>query len=203
MAARSYTPLNPPTFAGYESLQRNPTEAQGSFVLPSFTCTKSTQWLDLSMQINGTPDAVAAYVYVTCNEPGVPPTYEGFACAGSGAPCSTDITPVPGDSITITDTLTASQSSALIDDVTANATASQTGSGATSYVGSSFFAGRLSGQIPSFTKVKFTDCTIDGKPIGAKGADTLNMGNKNGMTQVKAGALNGTGDGFALTFEHH
>lgn len=189
--------------AGYGTLKPNATEAEGTFVLPSFTCTKATQAADFSIQVNGSPNGASGWVYVTCTAPGLPPTYEGFACVMPSSPCSSDITPAPGDTITITDTLTTSQASAEINDVTTNMVASQSGPGVSETFGTAFFIGRLSGQIPTFTKVKFTQCTVNGKPISANVPSSMTMVKNNGTTQATVGPLNTAGNGFSVKFVHH
>jgi hypothetical protein len=178
--------------------------AEGTFVLPSFSCTTSTQAADFSIQVIGSPNSGSGWVYVNCTAPGLPPTYQGFACAtpSPSGPCSSDITPAPGDTITITATTTASQASATVDDVTSNMVTSQTGPGASELFGTAFFIARLAGHIPSFTKLKFTHCTVDGKPISANAPFSLTMV-KHGTTQATPGPLNSAGNGFSVTFVHH
>jgi hypothetical protein len=204
-ALTSASTTTPGPTAGYATLKSNATEAEGTFVLPTFTCTKATQAADFSIQVTSSPNGGSGWVYVNCTAPGVPPTYRGFACAtpSPSSPCSSDITPVPGDTITITATTTASQASATVDDVTSNVSTSQTGPGGTQNFGTNFFIGRLAGQIPTFTKVKFTHCTVNGKPISANAPSSLTMVKNNGTTQATPGPLNSAGNGFSVTFVHH
>lgn len=204
-ALTSPSTTTPGPEAGYGTGKTNATEAEGRFVLPSFSCTTSTQAADFSIQVIGSPNGGSGWVYVNCTAPGLPPTYQGFACATPSptGPCSSDITPVPGDTITITATTTASQASATVDDVTSNMVTSQTGPGASEIFGTAFFIGRLAGHIPSFTKVKFTHCTVSGEPISANAPSSLTMVKHNGTTQATPGPLNSAGNGFSVAFVHH
>ncbi len=188
--------------AGYVNLVANRTEAQGTFVLPSFACTGS-QNFDISIQLEGQSVSAVSFVNVTCGGSGAVPTFEGFACAGPSGPCGgTLITPVVGDTITITDTVTASQSASTLDDVTTHQVSSTTGTGSSTTTNSNFIDQRASRTIPTFAKAKFTNCTVNGAPISSGSPIREAMTNGSGITQVKAGLLNSPGTGFTARFEH-
>ncbi len=191
---------------GYRTRAPDPTEAQGSFVIPSFTCTRAHQTFELSVQLVGSPDSATGWVDVWCDATGPPFLYRAFACADPGV-CSSYIYPAPGDTITITDTLTTSQASAFVDDVTSGTVASQPGPGETTTTDANFVVQTdNSNSIPTFTKAKFKDCTVNRTPISANDPISFPLTKtKDGksITQVKFGQLNSAGDGFAATFEHH
>ena len=189
--------------AGYVTIGSNETQAQGTFVLPVFTCT-GAQDFDLSLQLEGPPNAAVGFVIVTCSGSGVLPSFQGFACAGPSGPCGgATIIPVAGDTITITDSMTASVASSTVDDVTTNQVSSTTGAGDSATTNSNFIVQRGSPTIPTFTKAKFRHCAVNGTPISANNPEVFGpMTNASGKTQVKNGPLNSAGNGFTLTFEH-
>ncbi len=187
--------------AGYVTLAANQTEVKGRFVLPNFTCT-GTQAFDLSIQLEGPPSSAVGFITVTCSGTGELPTFQGFACAGTSGTCSTEIAPVPGDTITITDSLTESLASAVVHDQTTNMNTSMTGAGATTTTNSNFIDQRESSTIPTFGQAIFKHCTVNGMPISANNPVSGPMTNGSGKTQVKVGPLNNAGTGFTTTFSH-
>ncbi len=195
--------LGPSPSGGYATHAADPTEAQGMFVLPTFACTKANQTFDMSIALVGSPNAVAGFFTLSCYGPGAPFDYEEIACADPGICNQLIVTPSPGDTITITVTATTSQDSAVVDDVTTGMVTSQTGNGVKTTSAAEFLDQREFGQIPTFTKVKFIDCTVDGTPISSNDPTSFPMTKSNGTTQVKVGPLNSSGNGFATKFEHH
>ena len=135
--------------AGYVTLAANQTEAKGRFVLPSFTCT-GTQAFDLSIQLEGPPSSAVGFVTVTCSGTGELPTFQAFACAGTSGTCSTAIAPAPGDTITITDSLTESVANAVVNDQTTNMNTAMTGAGVTTTTNSNFIDQRVVIHHPDF-----------------------------------------------------
>jgi hypothetical protein len=109
--------------AGYTTHVANPTEAQGTFVLPTFTCTREDQTFEMSINLEGSRSAVGEFS-LSCELPGAPSHYEEVACADPGLCNQLMLDAAPGDTITITVTATASQDSATVDDLTTGAVTS-------------------------------------------------------------------------------
>ncbi len=188
---------------GYATKVANETSAEGTFVLPKFTCT-GAQNFELSVQLEGPPSAADGFVTVICRASGAAPAFEAVACAGSTELCGgTTFFPFSGDTITITDTMTASQASSTVDDVTAQKVSTTTGAGSSTTTNSNFIEERESRTIPTFKKTKFTNCTVNGTPISANAAEAFGpMRGARDTTQVKSSPLNSEGNGFTTIFKN-
>jgi hypothetical protein len=191
------------TSAGYVTVSANPTEASGTFVIPKFTCSGAEDF-DLSIQLEGSDGSAAVgFLGVTCKKKGAAPSFQGFTCAGTSGPCGgTPIAAAAGNTITMTDSLTASGASAEVDDVTSGAVDSTTGTGSSSNSNVNFIDQRGTAKIPTFSKATFTNCTVDGTPISANQPFDENMTSKSGVTQVKTGKLTSNGKGFTTQFKN-
>jgi hypothetical protein len=188
---------------GYVTSVANQSSAQGTFVLPKFTCT-AEQNFDLSVQLEGPPNAAIGFVIVACGGPGALPFYEGVACAGASGLCGGATTILAaGDTVTITDTMTAKQASSTVDDLTDGKVSTTTGAGSATTTNSNFLVQRGTSTVPTFKKAKFTSCTVNGTPISSSDPSKLGpMTDAAGTRQVKSDLLNSAGDGFKTVFEH-
>jgi hypothetical protein len=199
--------------AEYQTRVASPTKAQGTFVLPNFTCTSSNQAIQFAVGLSGGPtkgggggpSESQGFVAASCDGSGIPATFEGSACAYYSSPCSSStITPAPGDSISITSRLTTSKATAVVDDITTGMVVSQTGPGTTSTGGPAWLGAQLvtgASSIPTFASVKYIDSTVNKRPISTTDPKTYSMTSTDGVTMVKPGRLNSTGSGFALKFK--
>lgn len=187
--------------AGYVSVLADQTEVQGSFIIPKVTCT-GTQYFAMSLQLEGkngaTDESMVSAAEAYCSASGKKPTWSTYACAGAN--CVETAKVAPGNTVTATDSFTASETTATLLDVTTGAHEKAVGAGATSATNSNFIDQRAQATVPTFKTVAWSHCTINGESLGSTGPFKENMTNADNKVQVAVGAVHGSG--FTTIFKH-
>jgi hypothetical protein len=188
--------------AGYVSVLAGQTEVQASFVVPKVTCTASPQYFAISLQLeakNGSTDEfMSSDAEGACSAAGQKATWSTYACAGET--CSETTKVAPGNTVTVTDSFTARKTTATLLDVTTGAHEKAGGPGATSATNSNFIVQRADATVPTFKRVVWSNCTVNGEALGSADAFKENMTNADDQTQVATGSVQGSG--FTTTFKH-
>jgi hypothetical protein len=185
--------------AGYlaDSTVSPPSKAQGTFVVPSFTCTY-VESFDMSIQLNGSGGSPAVFLIVSCSGPGQTPVLNGIACV-DGSCGGKQISASAGDTVSITVSLNKVAGAAKLVDVTNGQVSSTSGPGGSP--GNAWFIEQnLAALIPTFTAITFSGAIVNGKPLSAQSPTKFNM-TQGGVTQVSSGPLNSPGTSFTTTFD--
>ncbi len=193
--------------AGYLDESTGETSVTGTIVLPTFTCTTGVvNTFDATVQLEVSPpdanESAVGYVYANCSGSGDTPTYTTQTC-DNNATCTTLASVSAGDKITMTETLTSSQSTSKLVDDTTKAVAVEEGPGGGVVSNANFLVQREWPTIPTFDDLVFSRCLVNGAPFGGGDLDeTKTMTNSSGQIQVAVGDPNASGNGFGVKFNH-
>ena len=204
-------PNSSPDYAGFaviDNQQVTPNQsatssAQTTFTVPTENCTSTPTGIIIGSGIFSSISnwVSAAGVVVACTG-GVPSYSTQEIVNNTVYPLS--ITPAPGDTVTTSVNIVPGSTTVTLDDVTQNATQSESGAGMTGTYMSDGIDGDGDPSAlppPDFGAMTFSNSTIDGESLAAAGAVAVSRVDSNGVLQILTSPLNSDGTGFGQTPE--
>lgn len=198
-------------FAGYESRVRagSATVVLASFAVPTLAaCTSTNRAITPSagIEVNNFKSVSAAFVFVGCAN-GTATYFPGLVVNGKEKDFTTTAI-AAGDVINLITKVSTNRTRVQVTDVTTGVTKKIiNGKGASArapFIGDNGWAnssGRLE-HVPNFGKLKFRNCTVNGKTLASQHPQAFQRVNSSGTVQIAIGSLSSTGIAFATRFEH-
>jgi len=197
------------SFAGYQAAVTagSPNSSATSFTVPKLSCTTAARAITPSagVSVNSHKTFSTAFLFTGCVN-GTAVYYPGLVINGT----ETDYPGSPftaGDVVNLATGVTTSGTTVQITDVTTGVTKKLTGAGASSstvFIGDNGWAtsaGTLLG-VPKFGTLTFTNCLINGNPLGVQQPHEYQRMNHAGIVQIAPGALYSEGTVFATYYNH-
>ena len=194
-------------FAGYEAAVAtgSATTVLASFAIPTLTCTTTDRAIAPGTSIAIHKSVSAAFVFVGCVN-GTASYFPGLVVNGR----EKDFTSTPfaaGDVIDLVTKVSTNRTRVQVTDVTTGVTELKIragGSARAAVIGDDGWvtsSGALE-HVPDFGKLKFRNCTVDGKTLASRHPQAFQRVNSSGTVQIAVGSLSSTGIAFATRFEH-
>src|SRR5215470_17807669 len=197
------------SFAGYQAAVTagSPNSSATSFTVPKLSCTTAARAITPSagVSVNSHKTFSTAFLFTGCVN-GTAVYYPGLVINGT----ETDYPGSPftaGDVVNLATGVTTSGTTVQITNVTTGVTKKLTGAGASSsavFIGDNGWAtsaGTLLG-VPKFGTLTFTNCLINGNPLGVQQSHEYQRMNHAGIVQIAPGALYSEGTVFATYYNH-
>jgi hypothetical protein len=196
-------------FAGYETAvtKGSSTTVLASFAIPTLTCTTTDRAIAPGAAIgtdNG-KSASAAFVFVGCVN-GAASYFPGLVVNGREKDYTTTLF-AAGDVIDLITKVSTNRTRVQVTDVTTGVTELKIRAGGSARFPSIGDEGWVTSSgalehVPDFGKLKFRNCTVDGKTLAHWHPEAFQRVNSNGTVQIAIGSLSSTGIAFATRFEH-
>jgi hypothetical protein len=194
-------------FAGYQAAVAtgSATTVLASFAIPTLTCTTTDRAIAPGTTVAVHRSLSAAFVFVGCVN-GTASFFPGLVVNGR----EKDFTSTPfaaGDVIDLVTKVSTNRTRVQVTDVTTGVTELKIragGSARAAVIGDDGFStstGALQ-HVPDFGKLKFRNCTVDGKTLASRHPQAFQRVNSLGRVQIAIGSLSSTGIAFATRFEH-
>jgi hypothetical protein len=196
-------------FAGYENAvpTGSATTVLASFAVPTLTCTTTDRAItpNAGISVDNFKAQSTAFVFVGCVN-GAAVYFPGLIVNGR----EKDYTSNPlaaGDVIDLISKVSSNRTRVQITDVTTGVTELKIRAGNSAratFVGDDGWAdssGNLE-HVPDFGKLKFRNCTVDGKTFAHWRPQAFQRVNSLGRVQIAIGSFSSTGIAFATRFEH-
>ena len=194
-------------FAGYQAAVAtgSATTVLASFAIPTLTCTTTDRAIAPGTSVVVHKSLSAAFVFVGCVN-GTASFFPGLVVNGR----EKDFTSTPfaaGDVIDLVTKVSTNRTRVQVTDVTTGVTELKIragGSARAAVIGDDGFStstGALQ-HVPDFGKLKFRNCTVDGKTLASRHPQAFQRVNSLGRVQIAIGSLSSTGIAFATRFEH-
>ena len=194
-------------FAGYQAAVAtgSATTVLASFAIPTLTCTTTDRAIAPGTTVAVHRSLSAAFVFVGCVN-GTASFFPGLVVNGR----EKDFTSTPfaaGDVIDLVTKVSTNRTRVQVTDVTTGVTQLKIRAGGSARVavigddGWVTSAGALE-HVPDFGKLKFRNCTVDGKTLASRHPQAFQRVNSLGKVQIAIGSLSSTGIAFATRFEH-
>lgn len=171
--------------SGYTSVSANWTE-------PAVTCTSTNDLFAPWVGIDGYGSSSVEQTGVATDCSSGSPAYSAWYEVYPAAPVYYSNPVTAGDSFTASVNRSGTSYTLRITDNTQGWTKTTTQSYAGDNASAEFILESPTGAYPSFGSVKFTDCTIDGAPLGDAGGVALDASNTSGYEDRTSAVSNGT-----------
>jgi hypothetical protein len=198
--------------AGYVITPGSPnvSSASAQFTVPTITCNNpnDTKLLLPGIWIYDSGSTLRQQVDLNVYCTGTAITYLGVICiAGSSAGCVTSLTVSPGDRIVATFSESPYHTQGQLYDLTSN-TSEHIYDGTpaptddyTVFIGDAGPAAFGHTHVPTFDKISFTKCQVDGYYLFEYAPEALSLKTAS-YVQIRTSTLHGDGDAFTTTFAH-
>ena len=197
-------------FAGYEAAVAtgSATTVLASFAIPTLTCTTTDQAItpSTSIPVDNFKKVSAAFVFVGCVN-GTASYFPGLVVNNTETNF-TSTTFAAGDVIDLVTKVSTNRTRVQVTDVTTGVTQKITngagGSARAITIGDDAWSTKTIKleHVPDFGKLKFRNCTVDGKTLASRHPQAFQRVNSLGTVQIAIGSLSSTGIAFATRFEH-
>lgn len=187
-----------------------PAKATGTITVPTLACAGEPQEAVVpeimlaGMGANNTYVDDAGTIWLQCDGQGNA-TYTEAVYVNNSAIFGFSVN--PGDKIKILITVTSTQSTVKLTDVTTGQSASGTGPTFTPQTFNALDTPINNGPglepIPNFGKIRFSGVTLNGSPLSSYSPTKYVMRNSSGTVQISTSNLNTTGDTFSTIFRAH
>ena len=195
-------------FAGYQAAvaKGSATTVLASFAIPTLTCTTTDRAIAPGTSVVVHKSLSAAFVFVGCVN-GTASYFPGLVVNNTETNF-TSTTFAAGDVIDLVTKVSTNRTRVQVTDVTTGVTQKITngagGSARAITIGDDAWSTKTIKleHVPDFGKLKFRNCTVDGKTLASRHPQAFQRVNSLGTVQIAVGSLSSTGIAFATRFEH-